>query len=205
MSNDLFNDEERNFVYENYKGIGPFQMVKLLNEKFDRNFTVKQLRGYYKNHHLNSGITGYFEKGHIPQNKGKKQTEFMSPESIERTKATRFQKGNIPANHREVGSERITKDGYIEVKVAEPNKWKLKQRLVWQQANGEIPKGSIIRFLDGNKLNCSLENLMIVSKAEHLEITRHGFVSENPEITKAVINIAKLNVAKSKIANQEDK
>lgn len=36
---------------------------------------------------------------------------------------------------------------------------------------------------------------MLISRKEHIETIRNGFVSENPEITKAVINIAKLNVA----------
>ena len=40
----------------------------------------------------------------------------MTPEAIERTKATRFKKGDKPGNHRKVGSERITVDGYIEIK-----------------------------------------------------------------------------------------
>ena len=37
-----------------------------------------------------------FKKGNVPVNKGKKQTEFMTSEAIERTKATRFQKGMKP-------------------------------------------------------------------------------------------------------------
>ena len=35
---------------------------------------------------------------------------------------TWFKKGHIPANYRPVGSERVNADGYIEVKVADPNK-----------------------------------------------------------------------------------
>lgn len=63
----------------------------------------------------------FFPKGHQPMNKGRKQTEYMSDAQIEKTKATRFKKGCIPKNHKEVGYERITRDGYIEVKTAEPN------------------------------------------------------------------------------------
>lgn len=74
---------------------------------------------------------GFFPKGHQPTNKGRKQTEYMSDAQIEKTKATRFKKGCIPKNHKEVGYERITRDGYIEVKTAEPNVFELKHRLVW--------------------------------------------------------------------------
>ncbi len=41
---------------------------------------------------------GYFQKGHTPMNKGLKQSEYMTPGAIERTKATRFKKGNVPHN-----------------------------------------------------------------------------------------------------------
>ena len=37
-----------------------------------------------------------FSSGHKTFNKGKKQKEWMTPEKIERSKATRFKKGNIP-------------------------------------------------------------------------------------------------------------
>ena len=48
---------------------------------------------------------GFFPKGHQPMNKGRKQTEYMSDAQIEKTKATRFKKGCIPKNHKEVGYE----------------------------------------------------------------------------------------------------
>lgn len=44
------------------------------------------------------GIRHQYKKGHIPTNKGKKQIEYMTPEGIEKTKATRFQKGQLPTN-----------------------------------------------------------------------------------------------------------
>jgi hypothetical protein len=37
-----------------------------------------------------------FKKGHVPFNKGLKQSEWMSPEAVAKTKATRFKKGQMP-------------------------------------------------------------------------------------------------------------
>ena len=65
----------------------------------------------------------------------------MPKEVYEKVKHTMFAKGNVPPNHRPVGSERISIDGYIEVKVAEPDKWRLKQRVVYEEAKGESPEG----------------------------------------------------------------
>ena len=45
----------------------------------------------------------YFSKGHVSHNKGKKQHEFMSADAIERTKATRFKKGDEPHNTKHDG------------------------------------------------------------------------------------------------------
>lgn len=106
-----------------------------------------------------------FKKGFVPANKGKK----MPPEVYAKCAGTMFKKGQNPINHREVGSERIDRDGYIMIKVAEPNKWKLKHRLVWEQANGPIPKGYNIQFRDGNKLNLDIDNLYMISRKEQFE------------------------------------
>ena len=61
--------------------------------------TVKAISALRYKYGAKSGLktrvpnSGQFPKGHVPRNKGKKQTDFMSAEAIERTKATRFQKG----------------------------------------------------------------------------------------------------------------
>ena len=189
MAKPIFTDEIAEFVRSNYEGIGPAEMARILNDEFKTNYSKQQLKSYYANHNLNSGLTGYFEKGHVPFNKGRKGMHAAGSEK------TWFKKGHTPANHKPVDSERISKDGYIEIKVAEPNKWMLKHRFIWEKKNGPLPKGMIIRFLDGNKLNCNIENMVLVSRAEHIEITRNNLHSCNPEVSKIGVNIAKLNCA----------
>lgn len=116
-----------------------------------------------------------FSKGSIPVNKGKKQVEYMSEESIKKTCKTRFKKGDKPHNIVEVGSERITKDGYFEVKVGDftndaSRNFKLKHRIIWEQYYGEIPDKFQVRFKDGNKMNFDIDNLILVSLSESLKI-----------------------------------
>lgn len=169
-------------------------MASIVNKNFGTNYTGKKFKSYYANHHLNSGLTGCFEKGHKPFNKGRKQKDYMSAESIEKTVATRFTKGTIPPNKRSVGDERITKDGYIEIKVAEPNKWELKHRYIWEQKNPKIKKGECIRFLDGNKQNCAIENLRLVPRDVNCELTTRPIVdSDIPEIVEVAITTTMLN------------
>ena len=59
------------------------------------------------------------------------------------------------------------------VKTARSKHWELRARAVWKSVNGPIPAGMGIHHRDGDKLNDSIENLEMVSKAEHLAIHRH--------------------------------
>lgn len=137
---------------------------------------------------LEHSSKGFFQKGHRPANKGRKQTEYMSAEKIERTKATRFQKGHVPKNHKPVGYERITKDGYIEVKTAEPNVFELKHRLVWIEHNGPIPPGYNIQFQDGNRKNLTIENLYMINRSEQMK-NENSYHARYPEEVKKLIQL----------------
>lgn len=181
-----YSDEIRAFIKNNYKGNGPTVMTELVNKTFGTDYTKSQIRSYYKNHKLNSGVTGRFEKGHIPANKGRKG--YCHPASVK----TQFKKGHIPANHRSIGSERKDKDGYIYVKVAEPRTWKLKHRLLWEENNGPVPKGYVVIFKDGNKENITLENLALISRAESAELSSKSLWSNNSELTEAGINVTRI-------------
>lgn len=116
---------------------------------------------------LECAKAGQFKKGQEPQNKGKKQSEFMSAEAIERTKASRFQKGGTPHNTKHDGYERITVDGYKEVRVSK-GKFVQKHRMEWERVNGKIPEGMILVCKDGNALNTHPDNWMPITRVEHM-------------------------------------
>lgn len=188
-----YTDEMKQFILDNYKGRYNQELADLFNQKFNTNITSRMIKSYKANNKLNSGLTGKFRKGQTPHNKGKK----MPKEVYEKVKHTMFAKGNVPPNHRPVGSERISKDGYIEVKVAEPNKWRLKQRVVYEEAKGEIPEGCPIIFLDGNKRNFDIDNLRCITRSELLYLNCNGLNNSN-EITETGILMARLDRAKNK-------
>ena len=132
-------------------------------------------------------IATRFSKGHIPPNKGKK----VSPEVYEKMSVTMFKKGHTPVNHREVGSERINVDGYIETTVAEPNVWRLKHRIIWEQHNGVIPAGYNVQFKNHNTQDCRIENLYIISKAEQMR-TENSLVARYPKEVQEVIRLKRV-------------
>lgn len=185
--------EKKQFLIENVVNTEK-HLCELFKQRFKEELSITALRNQKAKLHIKSGlIGGRFEKGHASPNKGKKWSEYLSAESQEKLRQTCFKKGNIPHNHKPIGTEVQVTDGYIKVKIAEPNKWALKHRLVWTQANGEIPKGVKIIFLDGDRTNCDLSNLAAVKDAEELIMNRHGLFKQNKELTTTGVNIAKLS------------
>ena len=187
-----YSEEQKEFIITNNYGKYSKELAEMFNQHFNTNITAKEIAYFRRNNKLNSGLTGQFKKGNVPHNKGKKQIEYMSQESIEKTKETRFKIGNKPKNYRPVGSERITKDGYIEVKVADPNKWETKNKIIYKQYFGDIPEGHKIIYADGNKLNNDINNLILVSDNEELIMNRYRLRTENIELTKTGYLIAKV-------------
>lgn len=125
-----------------------------------------------------------FHKGQIPPNKGKK----VSPEVYEKMSHTMFKKGHISENKREVGAERVNVYGYIEIKVAEPNVWRLKHRIVWEQHNGVIPAGHNVQFKNHNTQDCRIENLYLISKAEQMR-NENSLIAKYPKELQDVIRL----------------
>ena len=125
-------------------------------------------------------IATRFKKGQEPANKGKRIEEFMTAEGIASSSRTRFKKGQQPHNARPIGSEVLHADGYVYIKTAKG--CVLKQRHVWEQANGPIPDGHLIAFRDGNRQNCRLDNLYIISRED---AARQVIQSETPERRRA--------------------
>ena len=127
--------------------------VHILNLKLDRNNVTPERLGQYL-------------KGTIPPNKGVK----MSPEVYQKCMQTMFKKGNKPHNTRFKGefSDRTDDCGktyrYIKIKDAH---WELYHRYIWEQVNGKIPKGHVVTFIDGNTMNCVIENLKLITRAQN--------------------------------------
>lgn len=131
-----------------------------------------------------ASIAARFQKGSVPLNKGKK----VSPEVYSKMQPTMFKKGQTPLNHRDVGSERVNVYGYIEIKVAEPNRWRLKHRVIWEQANGAIPKGFNVQFKNHNRQDCRIENLYLISKAEQMA-KENSFWAKYPKEIQEIIHL----------------
>ena len=111
---------------------------------------------------------GEFKKGSIPHNKGKK----MTPEVYQKVSNTFFKKGQKPINRQEDNAISIRTDttgiGYKYIKLAD-SEWELYHRYIWKQHHGSIAYGYIVVFKDKNSMNCTIENLELITYKENME------------------------------------
>jgi len=131
---------------------------------------------------------GQFKTGGTPWNKGKPYP------STGRTKDTQFKTGEVRGKAAQllqpIGAERITKDGYLQVKVRNDvhssKRWKAVHLILWEQHNGKVPDGHIVVFRDGDKSNITIENLECISRSENL---RRNSIHRLPKELVAVIRM----------------
>jgi hypothetical protein len=103
--------------------------------------------------------------GHPAWNKGLKGIH-LSPGS-------EFKRGQIGIHHVPVGTERTRLDkagkSRVWVKVAEPNRWRLRAQLAWELANGRaVPRGFLVHHENRDSTDDSAENLKLLTRSQHI-------------------------------------
>lgn len=128
------------------------------------------------------GVLHRFPKGHVPANKGVKGVSYPGME------ATQFKKGQHPHTWKPIGTERLSKEGYLQRKMADTGCTRRDyvpvHHLIWKEAGRDIPKGFHLSFKDKNKANITLENLELVSYAEMMK--RNSFHNYPKEIVQLI-------------------
>jgi len=178
--------DEMEWLEKNHKLVIS-EYARQFNERFGRDIEPTALHALRKRNGWKTGRTGQFQPGNVPHpNAGAKGPN-----------KTSFKKGSVPANTVPLYSERISKDGYIEIKVPETDphtgrktRFMLKHRLVWEQAGMAIPPNHILRFIDGDKTNCSLDNLELMPRGVNAILNKHGYADMPEEIKPTVKAIA---------------
>ena len=179
-----YTQEQLEYIKKN-KELPAKQLTEQLNKKFNTNYTECAIKGVKLRNGWKTGRTGRFEKGNKPIhtfNKG------HIPKNA-------FKNGHKPHNWRQVGSSRLTKDGYLEIKIGEPRTWKLLHIILYENYNGQIPKGHCIIFKDGDRTNIKIDNLQLIKRSENLKYNRLSSDLKTNETRDTVRNLAKLLTA----------
>ncbi len=219
----IFSEEIKQYVKDIGFGMPTKELMNRVNVKFESNYTERQIYnlrhklgvkpasdGKFKKGCAKAGEAYRFKPGCIPANKGKTWDEIgLSAEARAAVASHWFQKGHKTHNHVEVGTDRWRPHhGYYFRKIAEPNKWRLTHNVIWEEANGPIPEGMRVIFLDGNSKNLALENLVLISKEEHGILNNNRSVysrSGDPELSKANITALRLKRKIEEIVKDEKK
>lgn len=146
------------------------------------------------------GNPARFKKGNVSWNKGKKGC-------FTGGKETQFKPGHIPHTIKPIGAERISPDGYLERKVTNDGParfhYKFVHRLIWEEAYGPIPDAHKVTFKNGNRLDIRLENLELITNADHV---RRISIMRYPEEIRSVMRLkARLTKAIKKIEDANEK
>ena len=133
----------------------------------------------------NAGKSTRFRKGHIPWNACTVGISGKHPN----TKKTQFKRGHLPHNTKRDGAITIRIDNrgvpqkMIRVRLG---KWLYLSRYNYEKYVGPIPKGHVIRFLDGDTMNCDPSNLECVSQRLNMLInSKHGYTRGQAEVKEA--------------------
>jgi len=125
------------------------------------------------------GTTTRFTFGHTPANKGTKGLTVAN--------RTSFAKGNLPHNHKPIGSTRVDVEGYHWTKISEPKTWAMTHRLLYEQHYGPIPPGMAVKFRDKNKANLDPANLYLSDRVQLMkDNTVQRYPSPLPKIMQTL-------------------
>ena len=188
-----YTNEQLEWLKSNYPKMQRGDLTLKFNNKFDANRTQSAIISTCKRNKFKSGRSGYFHPDHKPWNTGTK--------GICKPNSGSFKKGQRPENWKPVGHERLDKDGYILVKVKEPNVFRHKARVIWELFNGKIDDKFVLAYIDGDRSNCNIHNLELISKNEHLQRNRLQITNAHKEVRPTLKLIAKLQATTSEKLN----
>lgn len=128
------------------------------------------------------GVASQFKKGNPSWTTGKKIG------TRGRSADTQFKPGQLSGRaaqlKKSIGSERMSRDGYLERKVNDDmplyKRWKAVHIIEWEKVNGPLPSGHAVVFKDGNRQNIQTHNLELISRAELMR--RNSVHNYGPEI-----------------------
>lgn len=157
MDLEYWTNEQIQFLRRNYKKIGDTKLAEIFNTKWSKN------KGWSKKH---------IEKKRR-QLELKRNTEQIKAIKTKNINDGRFdmcatkmwdKRGRTP-----VGKLKVWKysNGQPFVVIKLKNGFVHYAPWLWVQHNGTIPKGKCVRTIDGDSLNIVIENLMLITRAEH--------------------------------------
>lgn len=134
------------------------ELTERFNAHFGTNHSVRTIGTYCKRNRILTGRKGRYGAGYTPK-------DGSAPPHTQG-----FQKGQKCWKEKPIGTIRIdSKDGYKLIKIAQ-REWRPLHVVEWEKQHGKIPEGYCLRFIDGDKTNCAIDNLALLPRAANMRI-----------------------------------
>lgn len=190
----IYTPEQERYLTDNQK-VARKTLAKMFNKKFNTHLSKNNIKAKCTRMGLKAGHDGLFKPGHKPVTAGTKGICGQHPNS----RKTQFSKGSKPSTIKPIGHERLHVHGYIMIKadIINPHTgahgyYVLKHKWNWEQVNGKVPKGHVLRFIDGDKTNCDLDNLDLISLYENQILNQNKLNQAEPELKNTIRTMAKV-------------
>ena len=173
MNGEPYTAEQVSFLKERGADMSTKDLCVALNEKFGTSHSVQSVRTTAKKH-------------------GVQKTKQFRAESASK-RGAELGASCVVGGYEYIRNGRGRRDFY--------QNWQRKCRLVWEAEHGTIPDGHMVVFLNGDTLDCRIENLACVSKAVAARMARgrgRKLWSKCAAVTKAGIKVCELDEAISK-------
>lgn len=182
----LYSAEEQDFLQKNCT-LTRQALTDAFNARFGRNLKQANIAAMCKRNGWLTGRNGRFPKGNVPWTKGKK--------GVIKPNSGNFKQGVPPHNTVPVGTEAVA-NGWVKVKVAEPDTWRNKAHLVWEEHHGRpLPKGMLLLHLDCDFTNNNITNLSLISRSELAQLNKKRIRLRPAAVRPAMVAVAKINTA----------
>jgi hypothetical protein len=101
----------------------------------------------------------------------------------------------------QIDSERLSKDGFVEVKVRDErgsrgqNNFVLKHCWLWEKQNGPVPQGHRLKCIDGNRRNTDPSNWECIPNGLLGRLHKRAYEAAPVDLKPTIMAVAKLDHA----------
>lgn len=164
----FYTDEMLSFLREHSSSITRKELTELFNKEFGTNKTVDSIEGVCKSNKIKG--TPNFVKGVCPH------------------KNTKYKIGD---EFFIAGEWRILISTEPKLNILHRSEYK--KRIIWENEYGKIPENHCFIYLDGDKTNCTLDNLACIPLLWMRVLNQNGWLKGDKQITLTALEWCRLH------------
>ncbi len=172
------------------------ELTESFNARFGTKKSVLSIKSYCNLRGWNADSDGRFQKGNRSWQTGLSKEEFRSHYTADTFRT--LVSSMADANRKWRVGDEIMRHGIPMIVTSDDYALKFWQRLtpkrryVWEQAHGSIPPGHRIIHLDGNPMNCELDNLCCIPDRFVPLLNKNHWLTDSREHTLTAIKWCEL-------------